>query len=64
MTVGDYTHCPHCGTLLLDRGWCRSCGDIESLDEFQDANRKDVITSRDDNPHLSAVDFAVKRLLG
>jgi len=32
----DYTHCPHCGTILQDRGWCRHCGDIGELDEYED----------------------------
>lgn len=59
MTVGDYTHCPHCGVLLQDRGWCRSCGDIESLDEFKEQNPP---KPENDNPHLAAIDFAVNRL--
>ena len=61
MTVGDYTHCPHCGTLLEDRGWCRSCGDIESLDEFKDDNKK---PEEPINPHLAAVDHVFARLFG
>lgn len=62
MTVGDYTNCPHCGVLLQDRGWCRSCGDIESLDEYQEKNKKPE--PEKNNPHLSAINFAVKRLFG
>jgi hypothetical protein len=29
-------HCPHCGDRLTERNWCRHCGDITWLDEYQD----------------------------
>lgn len=32
----EYTHCLHCGDLLSDRNWCRNCGPIDELPEFQD----------------------------
>lgn len=28
--------CPHCGDKLKERNWCRHCGDITWLDEYED----------------------------
>jgi len=30
----DTEHCPHCGDGVVDYKWCRFCGDITALDEY------------------------------
>ena len=32
--------CPHCGERLIDYKWCKFCGDITALDEYEDHARK------------------------
>lgn len=62
MTVTEYTHCPHCGTVLADRNWCRHCGDIGELDEYRDDQLDRVPPQKPENPHLAAVNFVFERM--
>jgi len=32
--------CPHCGDETVDYKWCKFCGDITELDEYEDSARK------------------------
>ena len=32
--------CPHCGEHTTDYKWCKYCGDITHLDEYEDAAKK------------------------
>ena len=35
-----HIQCPHCGDPLPERNWCRHCGDVTWLDEFEDMSGK------------------------
>lgn len=65
--MSDHTHCPRCGDCLIDTDWCKHCGDISYLDDYPDDQLdkvKEPTLPSDSNPHLSAVNFLIKRVFG
>jgi len=64
--MAGYTHCLHCGDLLADHNWCRNCGPIEDLDEYNNAMASTVNDLLDwiiknEEHHMPIQDFTVIR---
>ena len=45
--------CPHCGDQCTDYYWCKHCGDITLLDEYQDDQLDRVELEPKDETHNS-----------
>jgi hypothetical protein len=58
----ELENCPHCGDQLIEFLWCKHCGDITLLDEYQDDQLDRVPPRTVQEYNAIALDFVKGRL--